>query len=354
MTSALATTGLTGNTYKELFRKQILRVKPPVVGMAVAYVSTSGFSLVKKILDEGSVGEVCLVTDTKDGVTHPRALYNAVECGWNVRVVDNLAGTFHPKLYVGATGFNDDGGVADLSLAITGSPNISHGGFMKNGECVFWSAAPHSRKSAVRAWLDCWNAGVPATAENLAAYEKYFALRNRHRKPEDMVALGITDSLPEKTDGTPKKGVTPPKTEHKAISEAAASVAWAGLQSFTGAYNLQVEFPKEAGLVLLRIFENLSQDETIGILCADGEVRTFKYRYYQDNGMFRLNIPNSTPLVDWAREHKQGIAHVEYTETQGVLYFQILPPGPSMLDIVDRSLALGTWGRTRTRLYGWY
>ena len=44
------------------------------------------------------------------------------------------------------------------------------------------------------------------------------------------------------------------KKELKAISEAAASVAWAGLQSFTGEYNLQVEFPKEAGLVLQRIF----------------------------------------------------------------------------------------------------
>ena len=169
-----------------------------------------------------------------------------------------------------------------------------------------------------------------------------------------MVALGIADSLPEKADRGPKKGVTPPKEEHKAISEAVASVAWAGLQSFTGAYNLQVEFPKEAGLVLLRIFKNLSQDETIDILCADSEVRTFKYRYYLDNGMFRLNIPNSTPLVDWTREHKQGIAYVEYTETQGVLNFEILPPGPQMLDIVDRSLALGTWGRTHTRLYGWY
>ena len=354
MTSAVVTTGITGNTYKTLFRKQILRVKPPAVGMAVAYVSASGFSLVKKILDEGGVDEVRLVTDTKDGVTHPKALQGAVDCGWNVRIVDNLAGTFHPKLYVGAAGFDDDAGVADLSLAITGSPNLSHGGFLKNGECVFWSAAPHSRKSAARAWLDCWNIGVPATAERLAAYEKYFALRNRYRKPEDMVALGIADSLPEKADGAPKKSVTPPKTEHKAISEAAASVAWAGLQSFTGAYNLQVEFPKEAGLVLLRIFGHLSQDDTIDILCADGEVRTFKYRFYEDNGMFRLNIPNATPLVAWARENKQGIAYVEYSEAQGALYFEILPPGQSMMDIVDRSLALGTWGRTPTRLYGWY
>ena len=355
MTSAVVTTGMTGNTYKALFRKEILRVKPPAVGMAVAYISASGFSLVKKILDEGGVGEVRLVTDTKDGVTHPKALQGAVDSGWNVRVVDNLAGTFHPKLYVGAAGFDHPAGVTDLSLAITGSPNLSHGGFLKNGECIFWSSAPHSRSSAARAWLDCWNAGVPATAERLAAYEKYFALRNRYRNPDDMVALGIVDSLPEKTDGVLKKGVTPPKTEHKAISEAAASVAWAGLQSFTGDYTFQVEFPKEAGLVLLRIFRHLSQDATIDIRCADGEVRTFRYRFYDDNGMFRLNIPNSTPFVAWAREHKQGIAYVEYREAQNVLYVEILLPGQPMLDdIMYRSFALGTWGKTPTRFYGWY
>ena len=50
MTSAVVTTGMTGNTYKALFRKQILRLKPTAVGMAVAYVSASGFSLAKKSL----------------------------------------------------------------------------------------------------------------------------------------------------------------------------------------------------------------------------------------------------------------------------------------------------------------
>ena len=70
--------------------------------------------------------------------------------------------------------------------------------------------------------------------------------------------------------------------------------------------------------------------------------------------MFRLNIPNVTPLVAWARENKEGIAYVEYSEGRGALYFEILPPGQPMMDIVDRSLALGTWGRTPTRLYGWY
>ena len=87
-----------------------------------------------------------------------------------------------------------------------------------------------------------------------------------------------------------------------------------------------------------------SQDDVIDIVCADGIVRTFKYRFYVDNGMFRLNIPNLTPLVAWAREHKQGIAYIEYNAPQRALYFEILRPGQSMIDIVHRSLALGTWG----------
>lgn len=354
MASSVATTGINGNTYKAMFRRQVMRAKPSVFGMAVAYVSSSGFSIVKEILDATGVNEVRLVTDTTDGITHPKALQNAVQSGWDVRVVDTLKGTFHPKLYVGGSSFDEKEGLKDLSIAITGSANLSYGGFVKNGECSFWSTKPHSRQSVKKAWQDCWNVGVPLTDAILSDYEKYFAFRNRYRRPEDLVALGVVDTIPEKENGVPKKGVSPPKTEHKAVSEGAASVAWAGLQSFTGAYNLQIEFPKEAGLVLLRIFGNLSEDDTVDILCSDSKTRKFKFRYYQDNGMFRLNVPNSTPLVDWARKNKAGIAYVEYDENSGSIYFAILLPGQSLMDIVDRSLALGTWGRTPTRLYGWY
>ena len=352
MPSAFAASGLGGTTYKALFRKQILRVRPRVVGMAVAYVSASGFSLVKSILDEVGIGEVRLVTDTKDGVTHPRALQSAVENGWHVRIVNGLGGTFHPKLYVGAARFDREAGVANVSLTIAGSPNITRAGFLRNGECVFWSAGPH--RSAARAWLECWNAGVAATDSRIRAYERYFAQRNRYRKPDDLVALGITDDIPANPDGLPTKGVSPPKLVHKALSETAASVAWAGLKSFTGEYRLQVEFPKEAGLVLHRIFSDRTHDGSIEILCTDGVAREFKYRYYTDNGMFRLNIPNDAPLVGWARENREGIACVEHGGTQGDLHFAIVQPGQAMLEVVHRSLALGTWGKTRTRLYGWY
>ena len=354
MTSAFATSGLAGTTYKALFRKQILRARPPVVGMAVAYVSATGFSLVKSILDEGGVGEVRLVTGTKDAVTHPRALHNAVDNGWNVRIVSNLDGTFHPKLYLGAARFDDDAGIAEVSLAIAGSANISHGGFLKNGECAFWSAAPQHCGSAAKAWRECWNAGVLATTERIQAYEEYFTQRNRHRRPDDLVALGIADSIPDKTDGVPAKGVRRPRPEHRAISELAASAAWTGLESFTGERRLQVEFPKEAGKILARVLGDILDHDSVEMRCTDGVTRKFMYKYYADNSMYRLNVPNVAPFVDWVREHRRGIAYVERRSTQEGLHFAIVKPGKAMQEIVDRSLALSTWGRTPTRPYGWY
>ena len=353
MAYAVETTGLTGNSYKALLRKQILRVRPSSVGMALAYVSTQGFRLVKEILDEGGVGEIRLVADAKDFVTHPNALRSARDSGWHVRVVDSLPGTFHPKLYIGGGGFNDIGAMTNLSLAIAGSPNLSRGGFARNGECVFWSDASHSRRSAAKAWLSCWSAGDELTDERLTAYEKQFALRNLGRNRKDMIALGVADNFPKMVDGAPKRGVAPPRSEQKAISETAASVAWAGLQSFTGEYKFQVEFPKVAGGVLNRILGRPAHGNAVDINCEDRETREFKFKYYPDNGMFRLNIPNEVPLVDWAREHKAGIACVESREARDNPYFEILKPGRSMMDIMERSFALGTWGRTRTRLYGW-
>ena len=354
MKHAVVTTGISGNTFTSLFRSQINRMKPPVVGLAVAYVSVSGFNLVQRILNNVKVREVRLVTDIRDRVTHPKALIKAVDSGWIVRLVDNQAGTFHPKLYVGATAFGGNTGVKELSLAIIGSPNLSYNGFKKNGECVFWSVDPPSKKMVAKAWLDCWDAGDDATPNKLAEYERDFAERNRSRKPQDIVALGVADPLPAQKNGIPNTSVVPPKNENKAISKDSASVAWAGLQSFTGEYKFQVEFPKEAGLVLQRIVSDHTQDKDVNILCADGVERTFTFKFYPDNGMFRLNIPNDTPFVSWAREHKDGLAFVEYNEANGGLYTEILSPGDRLTDIVCRSLAFGTWGRTPTRLYGWY
>jgi hypothetical protein len=107
---------------------------------------------------------------------------------------------------------------------------------------------------------------------------------------------------------------------------------------------------RDAGDVLARLFPG--GEGTANLLCEDGVNRPFMLRYYASNGMWRLNVPNSTPSADWVRENRDGIALVETTE-KGQPAFRIVRPGPPMLEIVNRSLRLGTWGKTSTRLYGW-
>ena len=70
--------------------------------------------------------------------------------------------------------------------------------------------------------------------------------------------------------------------------------------------------------------------------------------------MFRLNVPNDTPGVDWARQNRAGVAVVEVDEPSGEISFRIVRPGDELDEVVGRSVALGTWGRTTRRLYGWY
>jgi hypothetical protein len=95
--------------------------------------------------------------------------------------------------------------------------------------------------------------------------------------------------------------------------------------------------------------------ETVRVLCEDGEIREMRYRYYEDNAMFRLNVPNDTPGVAWAREHRAGIAMVEaHPAGDSLLRFRAIRPGKDATDVIGRSVALGTWGKTPTRLYGWF
>lgn len=132
----------------------------------------------------------------------------------------------------------------------------------------------------------------------------------------------------------------------------AATAAWAGMKSFTGDYNLQLEFPSDAAAVLRRLLGSVSTDDSPVFHCDDGEERKFIYRFYENNGMFRLNIHNDTPNAQWARDNKAGIGLVQIDE--GRPFFRIIKSSDQMAKIIDRSMALGTFGKTPTRLYGWY
>ena len=48
MPIGVTATGIKGNTYETLLRRKIKQMKPPAVGMAVAYVSVYGFNLVTR------------------------------------------------------------------------------------------------------------------------------------------------------------------------------------------------------------------------------------------------------------------------------------------------------------------
>jgi HKD family nuclease len=354
MPSKILTTGLTEATFKSILFRSLRQAKPTVLGVAVAYVSVPGFKYIDSLVNKFGIKQFKLVADTKDGVTHPAALGSALAKGWHVRVVDNLPGTFHPKLYVGGAAFTDEAGILDTSLILTGSANLSAAALSRNGECSYLHIGTNLAKSAGKAWRDCWEAGCPLTASKLSDYEHYFAARNRNRRPVDLITLGVADGEISLEDGSPPKNVSPPPNEQKALSNTVATTSWAGLQSFTGDYDLQVEFPKDAGTVLSRLLGLATGGHAASLLCEDGIARQFVFKYYQHNGMFRLNVPNSTPNVDWARKHKNGIAVVEVDDEDGVIKFRVVRPGPKLFEVVARSLGLGTWGRTPTRLYGWY
>jgi hypothetical protein len=107
-------------------------------------------------------------------------------------------------------------------------------------------------------------------------------------------------------------------------------------------------------VVLARMLTTVANGNTAALLCDDGVSRQFLFRYYENNGMWRLNVPNDTPNADWARQNKDGIAVVEIGGEGQPVKFRIIQPGTELNDVADRSIGLGTWGKTTTRLYGWY
>jgi len=353
MTSRIIATGLGKASFRKILEHGFNETKPTSLGLAVAYVSIIGFEYVQSLVYKHKIKNLRLITDTTDAITHPIALAAAQKNSWDVRVVNNLPGTFHPKLYLGGAAFDPEAGMTDISLIVAGSANLSAAALSRNGECSYLSTAPKLGASAGRTFKEFWETGKELSPALLSEYEKYFALRNRYRHPKDLITLGVADESVPTDKGTPTKTAKPPPDSRKAVPNTAATTAWAGLQSFTGDYNLQVEFPRDAGMVLARLLATVTSGNTASFLCEDGGSRDFIFRYYPDNGMFRLNVHNDTPNADWAREHKEGIAVVE-ADDEGEMGFRIIKPGRELLDVIDRSLALGTWGRTSTRLYGWY
>jgi len=80
-----------------------------------------------------------------------------------------------------------------------------------------------------------------------------------------------------------------------------------------------------------------------------------QYKFYPDNSMFRLNVPNDVPGVEWAREHKTDsqLLNRDYQAVHPCEYaFSSQEPRLMKSLVVLSRSALGE--KTPTRSYGWY
>jgi HKD family nuclease len=357
MAQEIALSGVGSKQHGEALRRSLIREHPRVVGIAAAFVSVEGVQEILGILRQCGQPRCRLVAGTDNAITHPQALYVAREEGWRVRLgrPQKAQGIFHPKMIVAGERFSREGVIDRLCYVYVGSSNLTAGGLKTNVECGFMADADGCIPSASDVFADLWSMATPATNAELRHYAARFAERARRRPVSELNDLGVNDARRIPSKSADLRVETPPRGP--AIGTAFAVAAWTGLQSFTGEYRFLVEFPRYAGEVVGRLIRGYAQvGGRLEVYCpADETTRPMQYRFYADNSMFRLNVPNDVPGVGWARTHHDGLAIVEQGPPGGArLRLRILRPGADASEIVGRSAALGTWGRTTTRAYGWY
>ena len=354
MSQQIVLSGIVGREHGQILHQFLTREHPGAVGIAAAFVSVEGVRRLSQILVQSGGPRCRLIAGIDNVITHPEALYEAQNLGWKIRLGQANQGIFHPKLVVAGQKFGRDGLLRGLSVVYVGSSNLTAGGFQLNVECGFIAKGEECSPSAAEAFRALWDSSTPATATQLRRYARKFSDRARRRKASELAELGIYESQLVLSTAS---GLRTRKPSLATVGAGFARTAWTGLQSFTGEYRFQVEFPRTAGQVIDQmISSHVGVREQLEVYCRDDDItRPMKYGFYRDNGMFRLNIPNEVPGVLWARKHRDGIAVVEKGSLVGApLSLQILKPGAEESEIVGRSVALGTWDKTPTRVYGWY
>lgn len=352
--SQIMVSGCGEEAQEQTIRRIVKEAAPAVAAIASAFVSTDGVRRMGDILSAGGVRQCRLIAGLDYFVTHPEALVMALDRGWQVRVGSGREGIFHPKLIVVGGAFGPHGVIRKVSGVYVGSSNLTRGGLQRNVECG-WVSTSACPTSASDVFALMWQSSEPATQRLLRNYASRFAERARTRSVQELREVGVADCPVIPVEIGSLKASRPP--ERAAVAEVFAVAAWTGLQSFTGEYRFQVEFPRQAGEVIEQII-GVSARRTgrFDVYCPeDGSVREMQYGFYSANSMFRLNVPNDVPGVAEARRTRDGVALVERGVPGGApLRLRIIKPGAGMNEVVGRSAALGTWGRTPTRLFGWF
>lgn len=331
------------------------QLKPHAVGVASAFVSVYGVQWLKRVAGRANSSRCRLLAGTDSSITHPEAVRLAISAGWQVRFASAAPAIFHPKLIVAGSKFDVRGVIRTPSLIYVGSANLTRGGLLSNTECGI-ASGNQELSGGPEAFGALWRAGTVVDERTLNDYSVVFAESNRRRTARQIVEAGVADEEDvSRVEKSYLKTRKPPT--HSSVSYKFARAAWTGLQSFTGEYTFQVEFPRAAGEVIRKLIRaRTNASGPIEVFCEDdGRTRPMRFAFYEDNSMFRLNIPNDVANVTPARRRHEGIALVTQGPPGGAsLSLRIFTSGTEMDEIVRKSLALGTWGRTPTRLYGWF
>jgi hypothetical protein len=357
MAQAIVLSGVGDGMLQEQLEQTLRRLRPRAIGLVSAFVTVPGMSQLLRITKKLDRPTCRLVAGTDHAITHPHALQLALNDGWGVRIGRSAGngGIFHPKLIVAGDRFGRGGRVDGTSYLYVGSSNLTAGGLEKNVECGLVAEGEGCVSSGSSAFASVWAGARAATQAELRNYAARFAECSRRRSPEELIAMGTGDAVRGGSRAPDLVRQKPPADP--AIDASYAVAAWAGLQSFTGEFRFQVEFPRNAGEVVAGLVKRRGrQGDRVDVYCEDdGHTRQMQYRFYANNSMFRLNVPNDVPGVAWARQHHEGIAVVEKGPAGGArLRLRILRPGREADALTARSAALGTWGRTSTRAYGWF
>lgn len=339
----ITVSGIDGAAVLKSLKRLISASQPNALGMATAFLTLDGARTYDALYKRcnGKVSRV--IAGLSGAITQPDAIKFLDENGHNVRLGIHNNGIFHPKLLVGGDRFLRSGRFETTNCGYVGSANFTRAGLTKNLELSLVTRDPHLTESLGDAFATIWTVGKKLTTSTFEEYEQVFARSQRNRSIEDLKFLEVLSS-----NKSSKSKITAPL-----ILPRNCRFVWVGLQSFTGEHTFQVEFPKKAGEALgtlLGIAEG-----PIQIVCSDGETRSMTFKYYLDNGMYRLNVPNEMPLVNWARNEKSGALIVwrDRETDEGPIYAEIVR-GRRFQDVLSRSKALGTCGKTNTREYGWY
>lgn len=311
----------------EPFARLVLDPSVSRLRAAVAFATTPGVRLL-----EGALGRrtprlpVEIVVGLDGHITEPNALSRLLEApDIALRVFASGATTmFHPKVY-----FFD---AAEVAVAIVGSCNLSAAGLTRNRESavqVWLEAGSAAAEEWERWWREIWTLSRPLDQQLLESYSAGYS--PQRRSPSDIQSVDTPEPVEVPLDQ--------------------ADRLWLGTSSMTGGGVTQLELPRDT----VRFFGVTpdSHVEVIELTLRRGgeEWGANRLAFYENNDMWRINLNGEIPEVRGRSLPYQYVLFIR-TGEPGVYQFLVLGE-PETAELRAAAGALGQFGQTRTRDFGW-